>query len=45
MIAATGDKVMLRDGKSSQVVQRTVDEKGSNPERLNLDRYPTKMNM
>jgi len=34
-----GDKVMIRDGKSSQVVYRSPDERASNPERLNLDRY------
>jgi len=41
MIAVSGDKVMLRDGKSPQVVYRTADEKASNPERLNLDRCPS----
>jgi len=30
---------MIRDGKTSQVVYRTPDEKANNPERLNLDRW------
>ena len=39
MFGVTGDKVMIRDGKTSQVVCRSADERASNPERLNLDRY------
>jgi len=33
-----GDKIMFREGKTSQVFYRTADERSSNPERLNLDR-------
>jgi len=35
----SGDKVMFREGNTAQVVYRTADERASNPERLNLDRY------